>query len=132
MEEPNLLLDTSVLINYLRNHQPTMRYIYDLLSQTDRSVAVSGITEFELYTGKSMDKPQEKLKVDLLLNKLIIFPLSSTILRQAGEIKRKHPSISPGDAIIAATSIESGFILITPDKDFSKIPELKHFVQFLK
>lgn len=122
--ENNLLFDSSILIDYLRGDKLTQEFVDELLDDGQATVAVSGITELELYAGKSLDKPKEKHRVDVLFDQLLIFPVTSVVLRKAGELKR-HFNISLGDAIIAATAIEEKFIVVTTDPDFSKIPGIK-------
>ena len=64
--------------------------------------------------------------VQELVNVSSIFDLSEEIIQKTIEIRRKVKIKLP-DAIIAATAIVNGFVLLsTNDKDFVRVPKLKY------
>ena len=64
--------------------------------------------------------------VQELVNVSSIFDLSEEIIQKTIEIRRKVKIKLP-DAIIAATAIVNGFVLLsTNDKDFLRVPKLKY------
>jgi len=52
----NLLLDTSVLIDHLREYKPATDFLETVFNR-GVLVTISAVTEMELYTGKSMENP---------------------------------------------------------------------------
>ena len=56
-----MLIDTNIIIDYLRGHQPA-KVFFDKLRSTGELI-ISVVTKMELYTGKSMDDPEVQAKV---------------------------------------------------------------------
>jgi len=116
----NLLLDTSVLIDHLRGNKPATEFL-ETAFNSGVSVAVSAVTEMELYTGKSMENPAIEEDVLKFLKLFKTLPVTSNIARQAGLLLRRHrhQGLTPIDAIIASTAMEHNATLITRN--------IKHF-----
>lgn len=119
------IVDSNILIDYARGYRPIINFIDKLLSDKNFIIGISGITELELYSGKSMGRPEIRKKIDYLLGRLKVFSVSRMILRSAGELIRLY-EIEVRDAIIAATVVQSGYVLVTRNKKhFQKVPDLK-------
>lgn len=119
------LLDSNILIDYLRGYLPSIKFLKRVLSEPGLTIAISAITELEIYAGKSLDSLVAKKKVDNLLNSLFILPIDSSILRKAGELLR-HQGLDIPDAIISATAILKNYTVVTRNiGDFQKIKNLK-------
>jgi predicted nucleic acid-binding protein len=116
----NLLLDTSVLIDHLREYKPATDFL-ETIFNSGALVAVSAVTEMELYAGKSMDLPAVEKSVHNLLELFNVLPVTSRIAQQAGSLLRnyRHQGLTPIDAIIASTAMEYNSNLITRN--------IKHF-----
>jgi predicted nucleic acid-binding protein len=114
------MLDTSVLIDHLRKSKPATAFL-ETVFNSGVLVAVSAVTEMELYAGRSMEIPDVEYSVLNLLNLFRVVPVSSSIARQAGVLIRKyrHQGLTPIDAIIASTAMEHNASLITRN--------IKHF-----
>lgn len=125
------LLDTSILIDFLRKKQK----VYDFLShhESDQFVT-SALCAFELFSGVyrlgSRDRTLHQKKVAALLQSLYeIIPFSHREAEIAGKIQA-HLSSSGAllddlDIFIAATAISSHATLATGNpKHFSRIPNL--------
>lgn len=108
-----LLLDTNIIIDYLRGYRPARTFL-EKLSGTG-GLMISVVTSMELYAGKSMDDPIVQTKVDDLLAHFTIIPLTPMLAGRAGELLRHHRTrgLSPLEAIIAVTALDSGASLIT-------------------
>ncbi|MBI2326919.1 PIN domain-containing protein [Candidatus Curtissbacteria bacterium] len=119
-----LLLDTSVVIDFLRRPDKENSLFYKL---TDEELFISIITHTELYAGKSIwEKIEVKKTVERTLSGLQIISLSPDISKKAGYIKVHNQGVSLIDAIIAATAIKHSLLLSTLNlKDFEKINDLK-------
>jgi predicted nucleic acid-binding protein len=111
-----LLLDTDVLIDFLRG-QPQ---VVQLLEDTDCEFHVSAVSVAELYVGVRDGREREVL--DQLMGLLRTIEISTEIARQAGLWRREYGK-SHGTGIIDA--------LIAACADASQIPlatlNVKHF-----
>lgn len=105
-----LLLDTDVLVEYLRGRQRAIEYLEGLSS--DPSISVISVAE--LFTGVKGDEEERVLKQFLLV--FSILPVNEKIARLGGLYRREYrPSHGTGsaDALIAATAEEDGASLVT-------------------
>ncbi len=121
----NVLLDTSILIDYSRRPDK-----YDTalvkLQQSGAILFVSIITHTEIYSGKSIwEKKEIAEEAENLFSGLQVLPLDVKLSKMAGEIKA-HYNGTIADSIIAATAIRNKLMLVTFNiKDFKKIKGLK-------
>ena len=105
-----LLLDTCVLIDYLRNRPSAIDFLHRL---TER-VAVSVVTTAELYAG--VRDGAEETRVDGLLTRVLVRDVDLTIARLAGRFRREYRQghgVAIPDALIAATAEVHGARLVT-------------------
>jgi len=122
-----LLLDSTVLIDAVRNR----RRRSDLLAELVRSghqLATSAINIGEVYSGM---RPDEEADTEALLRYLEVFPLTAEIARHAGLLRyrraRQGRTLSLSDMIVAATALEFDLTLMTDNRKYFPIPELKLF-----
>jgi predicted nucleic acid-binding protein len=105
-----LLLDTDVLIEYLRGREEAIEYLEGLTSDLYLSV----ISVAELFAGVEGDEEERSLKQFLLA--FAILPVTERVARLGGLYRRGfRPSHGTGlpDAMIAATAEESGAKIVT-------------------
>lgn len=116
----NLLLDTSVLIDHLREYKPATDFL-ETVFNSGVLVTISAVTEMELYAGKSVENSSIEEAVLKFLKLFKVVPVTSNIARQAGRLLRhhRHQGLTPIDAIIASTAVEYNANLITRN--------IKHF-----
>jgi predicted nucleic acid-binding protein len=120
-----VLVDTDVLINFLRGKQQAKEF---LLSQLNNSIPIlcSVITVAEIYAGM---RPHELEKTRGLLDSLEIIPVTRNIAEKAGHYKQtiKSHSLELDDCLIAATahlhkaSLATGNVRHYPMEEFEKI-----------
>lgn len=123
MSNSKQLIDTNILIDFLRGHQEAINFF----AQTSQTSILSAITVAELYSGT---KGQHELQqLELLISRFSVISLTPDIARKSGLIKKKYqPSHSIGiaDAVIAASALELKAKLITLNlKDFPMIDDKK-------
>ncbi len=117
------LLDTNIIIYYLKNENKVVKYLERILSKSS-IIYISAITECELLSYPDLKTDEEKI-INELLKSLYILPIDSNIGRIAASIRRNY-RIPLADSIIAASSILTNSILITRNvKDFKKVKNLK-------
>lgn len=122
-----LLLDTSVLIDFLRRKDKEKSLLVKIVDW-GYSPSLSLITHTELHAGESVwQKKKAKRELEELLSGLEVIVLNKEVSRLAGKLKAKY-QIGLMDAIIAAEAIASRLPLATLNlKDFKKIKEVKIF-----
>lgn len=104
------LLDTDVLIDYLRGHASAQ----SLFAKLPDDCAVSTISVAELHAG--VRDGQERKALDTLLNTFELIDLNATIAAQGGLLRRdwgKAHGSGLNDALIAATALATERILLT-------------------
>jgi predicted nucleic acid-binding protein len=104
------LLDTDVLIDYLRGRPEAVTYLEGLTN----TLAISAITVAELYAG--VRDGAERAKLDSFLAVFDIVPVEQEIAIKGGLHRRdysKSHNIGLADALIAATAELSQATLVT-------------------
>lgn len=105
-----MIVDTDVLIDYLKGNPPAVEFIEENIDQ----VSVCAMTVAELYQGLRNRKEKEIL--DRFISELRVFSITGDIAIGAGLLKREYgKSHSSGlaDCIIAATALSHGMKLAT-------------------
>ena len=121
-----LLLDTSIIIDFLRQKEKSDTLLYKL-SQQDLYISI--ITHTELYSGKSVwEKETARAELEKLFSGLTILQIDVPISKVAGKIRAQNQNTSLLDCIIAATAIQHKLNIVTlNNRDFEKIDRLKLF-----
>ena len=120
--EPEYLIDTNVVIEYLGESLPE-RSLKKLDKIIDTRFYISVINRIELLGFKNITKPEEE-KIKYFIDYSIEIELSGFIADKTIELRKKYKIKLP-DAIIAATAIAYNLTLITRNiKDFNNIKEL--------
>ena len=114
-----LLLDTDVLIDYLRNRAEAVNYLENL----SQAPIVSAVTVAELYAGVREGREREIL--DELIRNSTVIPITEEVAVIGGLYRRDYfKSHGAGliDAMIAATAEVEKAIVVTLNR--------KHFPMF--
>jgi predicted nucleic acid-binding protein len=116
------LLDTNSGIEYIAGALPQKAVIW-LDSIIETEVAISVINQIEML-GFNPPNPADLLPFEELTDTLKILPLDEAIVRETIVLRKAHKIKLP-DAIIAATAIVYGLLLITRNEsDFKKVTTL--------
>lgn len=100
MKATKLLLDTDVLIDFLRGHEQAAKYIESL-----SAFSISVISVAELYAG--VKGKNEELALNQFMQVLEIIPLDAETAQLGGRYRQaygKSHGTGLADALIAATS----------------------------
>jgi len=104
------LIDTDVLIEYLRGSEPAAK----LLEGLEGDLQISAISVAELFTGAR--GPEELAALDQFMLAFEVIPVDEQLARQGGVLRQEyHPSHGTGlaDALIAGSAMASGAELLT-------------------
>ncbi|GIW66545.1 MAG: motility twitching protein PilT [Candidatus Parcubacteria bacterium] len=116
------LLDTNIIIYYLKGDPLVVNYLNNLLIK-NYLFYISVISETELFSFEKLTKEEED-EIKKVLETLYILPIDSQIARLAGFLKRSF-KIGLADSLIGATALIYKLNLITRNvRDFKKIPGL--------
>lgn len=107
-----LLLDTNVVINYLKGDKAILKLIRKSLN-----VSISYITEIELWCYK-VDPEDRKTIKEFIDNIDVVYPDAKTI-KYSLEIRRKG-GLKLSDSMIAALAQQYNLILTTYDPELLK------------
>jgi len=117
----SVLVDTSVIIDYLRGHQGAAQALEE--ARSGAPLHASEMTRLEVLAGM---RTHEERSTRALLSVFVWHPVDTLIAERAGEMGRKwlpsHRSIDSADLAIAATVIVTGCELFTCN--------IKHFPMF--
>ncbi len=128
----SLAFDTSILIAIERKDEKVMQRLRELFKKYPLSPNLPFIAHFEFSYVLKKRKPKS---FDNLMNFVNSFPLldlsfkTSDILSDLKlKYNKKGLSFSLSDLLIASQVIENDLILVTLDKDFERIKELKKVI----
>lgn len=122
MEQPQYLIDTNAIIDYLGNKLPaTGKAFMDIIINAIPNVSV--ISKIEVLGFNTPDE-HYKLLIDFM-NDATVLDLTSNVVDASIDIRKKYKTKLP-DAIIAATALVYDLILITRNiSDFKNIEGLQ-------
>lgn len=123
-----ILLDTTVLIDVLRDRKNRKALLVELIEAGD-TLATAAVNIGEVYSGMRAD---EEAVTESFLSNLQCFPLTAEIARSAGKLKsewaRKGRTLALADMIVAATALRHGTVLMTDNlKDFRLVHGLEMY-----
>lgn len=119
------LVDTCGWIEWLTNGTLASNFASFLSKPTE--LIIPTLVQHELYKWICRERNSTTaLEVIGMTETGIVIPLDTNIALCAADICREH-SLAMADAIIYATSLLHKATLITSDKHFKKLPEVKFF-----
>jgi predicted nucleic acid-binding protein len=129
-----ILVDTSVLVNYLKGKQDAKTQLFDSILKSDIPYGISGYTYQEVLQGARNEKEFAILKEYLGSQKIYFLPETVETCEKAARMyfNLRRKGVTPRstvDILIARTAIHYRLALLHNDSDFDSIakviPELK-------
>lgn len=121
-----IVVDTSILIDYLRGGKRGVQFIEEIEGDEDSELFVPTIVIFELFSGQSTKSPIIVTKILNLLKFFQRIELTEEVARLAGGLLRDTKQrIQVPDYIIAASALQVNATVATLNqKHFVQIPNL--------
>lgn len=127
-----LVIDTSVLINIEKGNQQTIHQLKSLRELYPSPARITFINEMEFLFGIKERLPKNQEKALAFLNNFSVFhttPWTSSILADLKyNYEKKGITLPLADLLIASLVVENNGVLVTTDRDFDKIEEVKKVI----
>lgn len=118
--ESRIIVDSNILINFLRGRKEEVELIKSLASE--KILGTTDVNAFELYYGayKSSRQDEELAAVKGLLNSLFLVSTNEDSMEIAGKVmvnlEKRGKSIDMRDLFIGAICLTNSFPLLTKNK----------------
>jgi len=128
----SLAFDTSILIGIERRDAMVLKELKKLSKIYPLKPQLPFISYFEFLRGLKIRKPKRSGELFSFLNEFNVLSSGKNTARILADLKIKYDGkgivLPLADLLIASQVIENGLILVTKDKDFEKVDELKKIV----
>ncbi len=125
------VLDTAILIGLERNYRNIVLEIDKLISAYNVFYTTT-LNLAEFYYGYSAKGDDAKKRADQFLSRFRLLTITGQSARIYAELAYKHDKagakLGDFDLLTAAIAIDNGASVITTDKDFERIIELKKII----
>ncbi len=125
------LLDTSLVAAYLQNRKAAVKLITPWIRKQEAATSILVYAEVTEYIKGHSDFPKRASDLRGLLRTIYPYFLTYSILERYADIRRllRPPKgrglIGDVDTLIAATALERNLTIVTTDRDFERVPQLK-------
>jgi predicted nucleic acid-binding protein len=121
----SILIDTDVLINFLRGRESAREFLTSSLGEAD--LCCSAVTVAEIHAGM---KEHERERTEELLDSLTVLEVTREIAEKAGTYKRtiKSQGLALDDCLVAATAFVKHAVLATGNDRHYPMAEIKKTV----
>lgn len=126
----NVLIDSDVFIDFVRESPGVVAYINDL---APTGIAISSITYLEVFDGLLYDPPETIAAFRSKVTRFPVIPVDADIAERAARLRNhlrrsgKNPRSRSLDLIIAATALANGLTLVTRNnRHFHDVPGLAY------
>lgn len=127
-----ITLDTSILISLEHRDNKVIKRILELSEEYGEDFYITFINLFEFLLGLKIKKVKKKEEAISFLRNFPILNSTKLTSKIMADLKFKYDKkgmeIPLADLIIASIAIENDMLLVTQDKDFKKIKELKKII----
>jgi len=127
MIKDGIIVDTSVLIDFLKNTEPNATVVEELI--ITKRLYITGIIMAELLQGIRNEK--EESYISMLIDGIDLIEMTNDLWLKAGKLssslRRKGINLPLTDVAIAAIAIEYNFAILTLDRHFENIPGISFY-----
>jgi predicted nucleic acid-binding protein len=123
-----IIVDSSIFIDYARVTKGVYPQIVERLSKKRSILYIPSSVILELWTGISMHKESERIKMKRMLKGFKIVALTRQLAEDSGDLIRSGFISGYADAVVAATALYLNAELATSNlKHFKKVKNLRIF-----
>jgi predicted nucleic acid-binding protein len=125
------LLDTGILVAYLQGKPTIVQRVSPMITNHEAATSMVVYAEVVEHFKSFPDFEKRKRQLQRLLRTISPYFLTYPILERYADIRRslRRPHgtglIGDIDTLIAATALERTLTVITYDRDFQRVPDLK-------
>lgn len=126
MENPGVVIDTSVFIEFLRAKSKAETTLFRISEEIQ--LYISAITLYELHMGAT--NPEKLNDIRILTDDIPVLSFNESVAKEAGDIyhklRKSNKMIEFRDIFIAATALAYNFPVKTLNiKHFNRIPNIR-------
>lgn len=123
------IADTSFVVDLMRR-DPGALAVYEAYEQQGVALQTTAVTALELYKGAFLSGSEHnRRKTAILLQLFTVLPVDDTVYEAYGRLSaalaRSGDAIGDFDELIAAIALGCDGEIITRDRHFSRVPNLK-------
>ncbi len=127
-----LILDTAILINIERREKSVIEKIEIIVKTDPVPASITFINYFEFLHGLKLKSQQNREKSMKFIEEFYCLQTTKKTALILSDLKHKYEksgkSFSLADMIIASQAIENNMTLLTTDRQFQEIEELKKII----
>lgn len=127
-----MVFDTSILIDLQNNNLGTINYLKKLIKENPYPAKITVFNKFEFLTGLLEKPSKNEAAVKDFISSFGVINTTDNSSKFFAELKHKYAKkgkmLTLIDLLIAGLVIENNYVLITKDKDFERIDELKKII----
>lgn len=127
-----LVLDTSILIELEKKNSFVIDKLRSFISLNPSPAKITFMNYFEFLFGLHQKSPKNKDKAIAFLNHFSVLQTTKSTAEILSDLKYKYDKkgivLALSDLLIASLVMENNMTLISMDKDFEKIVELKKII----
>ena len=128
----SLVFDTSILIAIERGDKEAINELENLYKSHPSSPQLTFISFFEYLTGLKIRKNKSFQNNLIFLKKFNVLHTTNSSAEILSDLRIKYDqkgiTLSLADLLSASIVIDNNLVLVTKDKDFEKIEELKKII----
>ncbi len=123
----NLIFDTSIIIDLERANKETISKLQELKQLYPAQPQITFVSYFEFLYGLRKRNPRNKEKALAFIENFPVIQTTKTTASFLVLLKEKY-ELPLADLLIASQTMESNSILLTKDRDFDKITEIRKII----
>ena len=127
-----LTFDTSILVDIEKGNEEVIRKIEELSKIYKTRAQIPFIPYYEFLRGLKIGKPKRYKELLEFINSFNVIKITKKTADILSDLKIKYDRLGIplglADLLIASQALENQLILVTKDKDFEKITEIKKII----
>ena len=128
----SLAFDTSILIAVEKKEKKIIEKLEKLSKLHKLAPQLPFIAYYEFLRGLKIGKPKKYVELRAFIEQFNVLNTTKSTAEILSDLRIKYDSVGESlplaDLLIASQIIENNLILVTRDKDFEKIKELKKII----